>query len=207
LAVFVFALPGLAQVSTTVQALQKHPDQYDGKVVIVTGNILNYRERVSGRGNPYTTFTLTDQGSVAIFAWQNQGLHAGMRVRVTGTFSKVRHVGQYVFYNEIEASRIETLQAHRHLPRASILVATERLPGGTAPTPLLFHEMVHVVQYALVGIDEFVNRYVRGWLANNQDYFSIPIERQAREYEGRFVSNPTIGFSVEAHTRRMGVPT
>ena len=29
---------------------------------------------------------------------------------------------------------------------------------------LIFHEMVHVVQYRLLGIDEFARLYVRGYL-------------------------------------------
>jgi cytochrome c-type biogenesis protein CcmE len=99
-----------AQQLLTVPVLLQHSDEYDGKVVSVTGAITSYRERVSARGNAYTTFRVEDGGaSVSVFAWEHQGLHDGQRVRVTGTFDKVKRVGRYTFYNEIQAQGIEKL--------------------------------------------------------------------------------------------------
>jgi hypothetical protein len=106
-------LPALAQESVSVSALLQDPDQYDGKVVSVAGAIANYRERISARGNPYTTFTLVSSGSVSVFVWKHQGLHNSERVKVTGKFVKVKHVGQYTFHNEIEATQIQVLQSHK----------------------------------------------------------------------------------------------
>jgi len=105
------APPSLAQVAATVPDVVKNPDRYDGQTVSTTGTIAAYRERVSRAGNPYTTFRLEDAGaSVAVFAWKHQGLRDGLRVRVTGKFAKVKQVGRYTFYNEIEAQRIEVLR-------------------------------------------------------------------------------------------------
>lgn len=103
----VLAAPLLAQ-AVSVAALVGDPDRYDGRVVTVAGVVSGYRERVSRAGNPYTTFRLEEGGgSVAVFAWGHRGLRDGLRVRVTGVFQKVRRVGRYTFYNEIEARRIE----------------------------------------------------------------------------------------------------
>ena len=44
---------------------------------------------------------------------------------------------------------------------------------------LLFHELVHVVQYVCLGVPEFATRYVMGWAQNGFDYASIPLEREA----------------------------
>ena len=100
----------LAQQLLTISVLLQHSDQYDGKVVSVTGAITAYSERVSARGNAYTTFRMEEGGaSISVFAWEHQGLHDGLRVRVTGTFDKVKRVGRYTFYNEIQARGIETL--------------------------------------------------------------------------------------------------
>jgi hypothetical protein len=44
---------------------------------------------------------------------------------------------------------------------------------------LLFHEAVHVVQYEHLGLDQFMDEYVKGWAANAFDYRNIPLERQA----------------------------
>ncbi|MDR7414960.1 MAG: hypothetical protein QN193_02410 [Armatimonadota bacterium] len=95
----------------SIATLLGNPDRYDGQVVTVVGMISGYRERVSRAGNPYTTFRLEEGGSsVAVFAWGRQRLQDGLRVRVTGVFQKVRRVGRYTFYNEIEAQRIERLR-------------------------------------------------------------------------------------------------
>lgn len=62
--------------------------------------------------------------------------------------------------------------------------------------PLLFHELVHAVQYKHLGLDGFASRYVRGFLSGGS-YEEIPLEKQAYELEGRFVANPSAVFSVE----------
>ncbi len=52
---------------------------------------------------------------------------------------------------------------------------------------LLFHELVHVVQYAQMGSREFAARYVQGFLKNGS-YDEIPLEKNACEQEARFTS-------------------
>jgi len=61
---------------------------------------------------------------------------------------------------------------------------------------LLFHELVHVAQYRVLGPDEFARRYVRGFLHGGA-YEKIPLEMQAYELDGRFVLAPEKVFSVE----------
>lgn len=61
---------------------------------------------------------------------------------------------------------------------------------------LLFHELVHAVQYKHLGLDGFAARYVRGFLSGGS-YEEIPLEKQAYELEGRFAANPMAAFSVE----------
>jgi hypothetical protein len=61
---------------------------------------------------------------------------------------------------------------------------------------LLFHELVHAVQYKHLGLDGFAEQYVRGFLTGGS-YEEIPLEKQAYELEGRFASDPDQVFSVE----------
>jgi hypothetical protein len=69
---------------------------------------------------------------------------------------------------------------------------------GTRPgISLLFHEMVHVAQYAFLGVSEFALQYVKGWAQNGFDYFAIPLEREAYILQRRFVEAPSVSFSVE----------
>jgi hypothetical protein len=67
--------------------------------------------------------------------------------------------------------------------------------------PLLFHELVHVVQYRHLGLPGFAEHYVRGFLSGGS-YEQIPLEKQAYELEARFASNPGKQFSVDADVQR-----
>lgn len=61
---------------------------------------------------------------------------------------------------------------------------------------LLFHEMVHAVQFKRLGLRGFAEHYVRGFLAGGS-YEEIPLEKQAYELEGRFAAKRAAAFSVE----------
>jgi len=63
---------------------------------------------------------------------------------------------------------------------------------------LIFHEMVHIVQYRLLGVDDFARLYVRGYL--NGGYQGTPLEVCAYELDGRFIMG-SVGFDVEAEVR------
>ncbi len=65
---------------------------------------------------------------------------------------------------------------------------------------LLFHELVHVVQYEKLGLTEFAARYVRGFL-NGDSYEAIPLERNAYELDGQYAAEPTKVFSVAAEVQ------
>jgi hypothetical protein len=47
---------------------------------------------------------------------------------------------------------------------------------------ILFHELVHAVQYRVLGLRQFARLYVTGFL-NGGGYEGIPLERQAYELE------------------------
>ena len=64
-------------------------------------------------------------------------------------------------------------------------------------TPLLFHELVHAVQYKHLGLHGFAERYVRGFVTGGS-YEEIPLEKQAYGLEERFVADPSTPFAVEA---------
>jgi hypothetical protein len=65
---------------------------------------------------------------------------------------------------------------------------------------LLFHELVHVAQYAQLGVKEFGARYVSGFITGG-GYEGIPLEKNAYELEQRFHANPTEAFSVADEVR------
>ena len=63
---------------------------------------------------------------------------------------------------------------------------------------LIFHEMVHVVQYRLLGIEEFARLYIRGYLQGGYD--GTPLEVCAYQLDGRFIMG-AVGFDVEAEVK------
>ena len=68
---------------------------------------------------------------------------------------------------------------------------------GPLPPALIFHELVHVVQYSILGVTEFARRYVSGWAANGFEYLRIPLEVQAHDLERRFLTDELGGVLVE----------
>jgi hypothetical protein len=115
------------------------------------------------------------------------------------------------FYADLNAlgipSPLDFTNSHGITFMDTILVSDRYCPSEEQLVPLLFHELVHVVQYALLGRDAFVERYVLGWAENGQDYFRIPMESHAYALQARFEANPLQGFSVEAEVRRhLGLP-
>lgn len=60
----------------------------------------------------------------------------------------------------------------------------------------LFHELVHVVQYRVLGLKRFAKLYVKGFL-NGRGYYGIPLEKQAYALTARFDEDPDKVFSVE----------
>jgi hypothetical protein len=72
-----------------------------------------------------------------------------------------------------------------------VIAYPERMSGST-----LFHELVHVAQYRVLGVRRFAMLYVNGFLEGG-GYEGIPLEIQAFELENRFRRNPDRVFSVE----------
>lgn len=66
---------------------------------------------------------------------------------------------------------------------------------------LLFHELVHVVQYEKLGLEGFADRYVRGFLSGGS-YDGIPLEMNAYELDARFDAAPTEMFPVSDEVQR-----
>jgi hypothetical protein len=88
----------------------------------------------------------------------------------------------------------------------TVLISDSEHPQHEPLASLLFHELVHVVQYAWLGKDVFVERYVREWAEGGQDYFSIPLEKDAYHLQERYEAQPQQGFSVVAEViRRLGL--
>jgi hypothetical protein len=72
---------------------------------------------------------------------------------------------------------------------------------GPVNSSTLFHELVHVLQYQYLGVEDFAERYVRGFLCSGS-YEGIPLEINAYGLQARFDANGLQPFSVEAEVER-----
>jgi RecJ-like exonuclease len=103
--VLTFYVYANAQV-LTVSEIINNPDKYHLKTVQVKGEVLDVKHKVSKRGNPYTVFVLSDgKKSLNVFTFGTPEINVGDKVKVEGIFYKVKYVGRYTFYNEIDASK------------------------------------------------------------------------------------------------------
>jgi hypothetical protein len=66
---------------------------------------------------------------------------------------------------------------------------------------LLFHELVHVAQYAQMDLKEFAARFVNGFIQGGS-YGGIPLEKQAHALEARFSQGSGNPFSVDDEVRQ-----
>jgi DNA polymerase III alpha subunit len=99
----------LAAEKISVQEILSNPDKYDGQEVTLQGKATKIRPKTSQKGNEYTTLTLMDESGkgLNIFTWGHPKITDGQRITITGIYQKVKKVGRYTFYNEIEAKDIK----------------------------------------------------------------------------------------------------
>ena len=82
---------------------------------------------------------------------------------------------------------------------AMTYVDTVCIAQGAAKTdldPLVFHELIHVVQYDILGLDKFVELFISGWVNQGFNYAAIPLEMDAYELQNRYESDPELAFEV-----------
>lgn len=112
------------------------------------------------------------------------------QVRLT----RVKHLQNPPFYVELERLGFQNLPQFR---RMAAITFVDVIVAQSEFTPsLLFHELVHVIQYRELGVKKFAELYVRGFLETGE-YLSIPLERVAYHLEGLFRLRPDLAIEVE----------
>jgi len=104
-----------------------------------------------------------------------------------------RRVQNPDFYPSLEQLGFTNLPDFRMMAATTfndVVVAHQPFTHG-----LLFHEFVHVEQYRQLGVSQFSNLYVRGFITGG-GYEGIPLEWNAYALGARFEANPQQRFSV-----------
>ncbi len=82
-----------------------------------------------------------------------------------------------------------------------MLINPVRISGlETTARAMLFHEVVHVHQYAALGLEPFIHEYLSGVVAS-RNYRTIPLEAVAYVAQARYVLRPEEAFSVDEMVR------
>jgi len=164
-------------------------------------------------GLPLTPSQITQLVSnVAEFIEEQRRVHAGTSRSLSGAerkqfivhfplevldgvrLARVKHLQNPPFYTELEGLGFQNLPQFRRMAAVTfvdVIVAQDEFTSS-----LLFHELVHVVQYKELGVQRFAELYVRGFLETGE-YLSIPLERVAYHLEGLFRLRPDLAIEVE----------
>jgi hypothetical protein len=109
-------------------------------------------------------------------------------------------VGNPPFYGEIFKMGFEAGSLPDFGDMAAVTYVDTVVSHETFTDRLLFHELVHVVQYEKLGVAEFAAKYVKGFLSGGS-YEAIPLEMNAYELDTRFATERTKTFSVAAEVQ------
>jgi hypothetical protein len=110
-------------------------------------------------------------------------------------------VGNPPFYGQLIQMGFEAVALPDFSHMAAITFVDTVVSHESFTNRLLFHELVHVVQYEKLGLAEFANKYVRGFLSGGS-YEAIPLEMNAYQLDARFAEMPTSAFSVADEVQR-----
>lgn len=114
-------------------------------------------------------------------------------------FVRVDRLADPPFYPELEKLGFSNLPQSASMAAATFvdIVAAQQ----DFYDALRFHELVHAVQYAQLGLAAFAESYVVGFL-NGGGYEQVPLEQIAYELDGRFTADPHQHIDVLAEVNR-----
>jgi hypothetical protein len=98
------------------------------------------------------------------------------------------------FYAEAEAQGFSNLPDIRHM--ASVTFEDVLVFHQSPADRILFHALVHAVQFQMLGLERYTELFVRAFLRMGS-HFLVPLEAQAFALDSRFPVNGESAFSVE----------
>jgi hypothetical protein len=137
--------------------------------------------------------------AVALSRNQRTAMHPFFPASTLESARVVVLVGERVnnppFYRELLKMGFEAGSLPNFADMAAITYVDTVVSNEPFMDRLLFHELVHVIQYEKLGLANFSARYVKGFLIGGS-YEANPLEMNANELDGRFATTPTKPFSV-----------
>lgn len=96
-------------LDSEIERIVSNPVYYDGREVVVEGEVKKIKYTTSSSGNPYTLFNLLDdeENSVGVYSKGRIPIFKGAKVRVIGKFKKEKRYAIFKFKNVIKAKEVE----------------------------------------------------------------------------------------------------
>jgi hypothetical protein len=94
---------------SAIERIVSNPVNYDGKEVVVEGQVKKIKYTTSSSGDPYTLFKLHDgdESTVGVYTKGRVQISEGSKVRVMGKFNKEKRYAIFKFKNVIKAKDVE----------------------------------------------------------------------------------------------------
>lgn len=99
---------GFVEERLSPSSLLKQADAKNEKMVVVSGKVTDFSQKVSRAGNPYFVFKLKEGESVvSVYGRGNAAteIKDGVKVLATGIFRKEKKVGDFTVKNEVDVSK------------------------------------------------------------------------------------------------------
>lgn len=105
-----------------------------------------------------------------------------------------------IFEDAGEARPLDLRQASA-LALVDTIVITEEASASSSRDRVLFHELVHLVQYDAMGLAEYMRTYAESWAGNGRSYRAIRHEAQAFELATRFTAGERFWVPAQVDSR------
>ena len=121
------------------------------------------------------------------------------RVRVADLSKTGEHLPYPPFYSRVKAGGLRDVPDAAHM---SFIPFIDILAFAQEPTDRpLFHALVQVTQFTILGVERFMELYVRG-LSKRGRFFLISLEDHAYHLDTRFTTDPSDIFSVDEEVQQ-----
>jgi len=110
--------------------------------------------------------------------------------------TRVSNPSMYTMAKMMGIRNLPDFAAMTAITFVDVIVSHQEFTDG-----LLFHELVHVAQYAQMDLKEFAARLVNGFIQGGS-YEEVPLEKMAHALEDRFSQNATQAFAVDDEVRQ-----
>jgi hypothetical protein len=95
------------ETATPATTIAANPSAYNEQPVEVVGTVTELRVKTSALGNDYVKFKLCATACLSVFTFGRPPISNGKVVDVRGVYVVMRRLGNYTFYNEIDAISIQ----------------------------------------------------------------------------------------------------